>query len=50
MNKSMALLAAHREGEALAAAEQGVAIFRSLAAARPGKPSPGLSLIAKWAA
>lgn len=43
MNRSMALLAAHRDGEALAAAEQGVAIFRSLAAARPGKPSPDLA-------
>lgn len=43
MNRSEALLAAHRDGEALAAAEQGVTIFRSLAAARPGKPSPGLA-------
>ncbi len=43
MDKSMALLAAHRDGEALAAAEQGVAIYRSLATARPGKPAPGLA-------
>jgi len=43
MNSSMVLLAAHREGEALAAAEQGVAMQRSLAAARPRKPAPGLA-------
>jgi len=43
MNMSMALLATHRDSEALAAAEEAVAIYRSLAVARPGKSAPGLA-------
>jgi tetratricopeptide (TPR) repeat protein len=43
MHRSLALHAALRDGEAVASAEEGVAIYRSLAAARPGKHLPGLA-------
>jgi tetratricopeptide (TPR) repeat protein len=39
MTRATALSAAHRDGEALAAAEQAVALYRDLAAARPRRPA-----------
>jgi tetratricopeptide (TPR) repeat protein len=39
MNKATALGKAHRDGEALAAAEQAVEIYRDLAVARPRRPA-----------
>ncbi|HEY2641423.1 MAG TPA: hypothetical protein VGI66_16260 [Streptosporangiaceae bacterium] len=44
LDRSMALHAALRNDEALASAEEGVAIYRGLAADRRGKPVPGLAM------
>jgi hypothetical protein len=48
MHRSLALRTALRDGEAVTCAEEGVAIYRSLAAARPHLPKNGDRRTRRW--